>query len=192
MAGSFCLLIQLMSSQEPLLLLEISWIFWSKKDYLVLLTVLLHCFQSLICLVDLYFSRSHLQFSFHQLLKCLVILMIFEFSSHILSIEWARVKTMFSRDLTSDRLLVLIEMIVLMSLLMKVFSSSLSLIIIHFLVWICSLTIGMVIVRKVWSEMRHHSSWIEWLLSFSKLNYRNIKLRTKFESWLLSEYLVRT
>ena len=74
----------------------------------------------------------------------------------------------------------------------KVFSLLLSLTIIHFLVWICSSTIRMVIVSGTWSEVKCHSDWIEWLSSSSNLNYRNIKLRTKFESWLLLEYLVET
>lgn len=146
-----------MSSQEPLLLLEISWIFWSKKDCLVLLTIFLNYFQSLMCLVNLYFLRSYLQFLSYQLLECLVILMTLKFSSHILFIEWVRVRTIFSSNSTSNRLLALIELIVLMILLTKVFSLSLSLTIIHFLVWKCSLMIGMVIIRGVWSDVRCYS-----------------------------------
>ena len=80
-----------------------------------------------------------------------------EISSHILFIEWVRVRTIFSSNSTSNRLLALIELIVLMILLTKVFSLSLSLTIIHFLVWKCSLMIGMVIIRGVWSDVRCYS-----------------------------------
>ena len=192
MAGSFCLLTQFMSSQGSLSLVKISWIFLSKKDYLVFLTIFLNCFQSSILLVNLYFSRYWLQLLSHQLLKYLVILINFKFSFHILSMEWARVRMMFLSKLTFNRLLVSIELINLMSFSMKVFSSSLSLTIVHFLIWICTLMIGMVIVRGAWSDIRHYSSWIEWFLSFSELNWRNIKSRTELNSWLLLEYLVET
>jgi len=181
-----------MSFYGPLLLLEISWIFWLKKNHLVFLTILLNCFQSSTCLVNLYFLRSLLYFSFHQVLKCIVILTIFKFSSYILSIKQTRVRTTFSRDSTSNKSLVSIDLIVLIRLLMKTFSSSLFLTIIHFLVWICSLTIKIVIVSRAWSKMKCYSSWIEWLFSSSDPNCRNIKSRIKFKSWLLSEYLVET
>ena len=122
----------------------------------------------------------------------MVILTIFKFSSYILSIKQTRVRTIFSRDSTSNKSLVSIDLIVLMRLLIKTFSSSLFLTIIHFLVWICSLTIKIVIVSRAWSKMKCYSSWIEWLFSSSDPNCRNIKLRIKFKSWLLSEYLVGT
>ena len=64
--------------------------------------------------------------------------------------------------------------------------------IVHFLVWKYSSIIGIVIVREVWSDVRCHSGWIKWLLNSSDPNQRNIKLMTKFESWLLSEYLIGT
>jgi len=64
-AGSLHFLTQFMSFHSPPFLFEISWIFWSKNNYFVLLTVFLNCFQSSNLLVDLYFSRSLLQFRFH-------------------------------------------------------------------------------------------------------------------------------
>ena len=191
-AGSLYLLTQFISSQGLPLLLDISWIFWLKKDCLEFLTVLLNCFQFSMHLVDLYFSRSYLQFSSYQLLECLVMLMTFEFSFHILSIDWARKRTPFSSDSILDKLLVSIEPKVLMILLIKALSSSLSLTINCFLVWICSLTIGIVIVNEVGSDVSHHFGWIEWLLISFEPNHRNIKSMTKFKSWLLSKYLVGT
>jgi len=158
MVGSFCLLTRFMSFQGLLSLLEISRIFLSKKNYLVFLTVFLNCFQSSILLVDLYFSRCQLQLLSHQLLECLVILTTFKFSFHILFMEWVRVRTGFLSKLTFNRSLILIELIDLMSSSMNIFSSSLSLTIICFLVWICSLTIGMVTVKGAWSDIRCHSS----------------------------------
>ena len=134
MAGNLHLLTQFISSQGLLLLLEISWIFWSKKDYLIFLTVFLNCFQSSIYLVDLYFSSLHLQLLSHQLLECLVILMIFDFSSHIFSIEQVRLRTTFSSNFTLDISLVLTELIVLTRFSIKDLSSLLSLIIVCFLI----------------------------------------------------------
>ena len=155
--GIFCLLTQFMSFKGPLSLLEISRIFSSKKDCLVFLTIFLNCFQLSMLWVNLYFLRYWLQLLSHQLLECLVILMIFKFSSHILFMEQARVSTAFLSKMMFNRSLVLIELIDLMSSLMSIFSSSLSLIIICFLVWIYSSTIGMVTVRGIWSDIRCYS-----------------------------------
>jgi len=129
-AGSLCLLTQFMSSHGPCFLLAISWIFRSKNACLVFLTVFLNCFQSLIYFVTLYFSRSLLQLAFHQLLDCLVILTIFEFSS----IVWASDQIMSSRESIFDKLLVLISLKALINSVIKFFSSLLSLMIVHFLV----------------------------------------------------------
>jgi len=181
-----------MSSHRPCFLLVISWIFRSKNAHLVLLTVFLNCFQSLICFVTLYFSRFLLQLAFNQLLDCLVMLTIFKFFSQISFIVWANNWTISSKESIFDKLLVSISLKALINSVTKFFSSSLSLMIAHFLIWICSSKIGMVIVSGAWSETRHHLGWIEWLSSFSDPNLRNIRLRTEFESWLLLEYLVET
>ena len=71
-------------------------------------------------------------------------------------------------------------------------SSSLSLIIDLFLKLTFFLTIGIVIVRGVWLEVRCYLEWIEWLLSLNKLHQRNIRSMSEFELFALSEYLVRT
>ena len=150
--GSLHFLTQFMSSQDFLFLFNISWIFWSKNECLVLLTVFLNFFQSSSLLVNLYFSRSLLQFKFHQLFKYLVILTIFEFFSHIFSMALANELTIFLSESMSVRLLVLIVLIFLIKFLMKNFSSTLPLMIEHFLLWMCSSTICIVTVRGVWSE----------------------------------------
>ena len=132
-----------------------------KEESFGILDYFLNCFQLSMLLVNLYFSRCQLQLLFYQLLECLMILTTFKFSSHILSIEQARIRTIFSSKSTFNRLLVSIELIDLMSSSMKVFSSSLSLTIICFLVWIYTLIIGIVTVRKAWSDIRYHSGWME-------------------------------
>jgi len=45
-------------------------------------------------------------------------------------------------------------------LLMNLNSSSLFLVIVLLQVMVCSSTIGMIIVRDVWSDVRHYSGWI--------------------------------
>ena len=97
---------------------------------------------------------------------------------------------MFSRESISEILLVLISLMALINSATKIFSFSLSLIILYFLVWICSLKIGIVTISRAWSETRYYLEWMEWLSSSSDPNLRNIRSRTEFESWLLLEYLV--
>ena len=99
-AGSLCFLTQFMSSQDPLFLFDISWIFWLKNKCLVLLTVFLNCFQSSSFLINLYFSRSLLQFKSHQLFECLVTLTIFEFFSHVFSMALTNELTTFSSEVS--------------------------------------------------------------------------------------------
>ena len=180
-----------MSSHDPLFLFEISWIFWSKNDHFILLTIFLNCFQSSNLLVDLYLLRFILQFESYQLFECLVILMIFEFLSHVLLMALAIELITFSSDSTLVKLFESIDLIALIKLLMKDFSSLLSLIIKHFLFWTYSSIIGIVMVSGVWSKNKYQSGWMEWLSSSSDLYFKNIKSMTEFESWLLSEYLVR-
>ena len=96
MAGRLHLLTQLMSSQGPCFLLVISWIFWSKKALFVFLTVFWKVFQSSIFFKDLYFARSLLQLSFHQLFECFIMLTIFEFFIHADSTMSAKLVMTFS------------------------------------------------------------------------------------------------
>jgi len=92
-----------MSSHGPHFLLVIFWILRSKKRCLVHLTVFLNCFQFLICLDNLYFSRSLLQFISHQLFECLVMLTLFKFFSNILSKEQTKEQTMFLKETTLNK-----------------------------------------------------------------------------------------
>ena len=73
-ANSFCFLIQFMKSYSPLFLDIISWILSSKNKYLVFFTIPLKVFQSSVVQENLYLVSLSLHFSFHHLLKCLVIL----------------------------------------------------------------------------------------------------------------------
>ena len=127
----------------------------SKKEYLVVLTIFLNCFQFSILLDTLYFSRFLLYFASHQLFECLVILIIFKFISYIISKDWVKEQTVLLREIVSNRLLVLMSLMAFITFLMKVFSSLLSLTIVCFLVWICSLTIGMVIISGAWSNTNY-------------------------------------
>ena len=83
-ARSLCFLAQFISFYGPQFLLEISWIFKSKKLYFVFLTILLNCLQSSIYLDCLYVLKSLWQFLSHQFFECLVILTTFEYLYHIL------------------------------------------------------------------------------------------------------------
>ena len=185
-ARSLCLLIQFIRSHGPAFLLAISWIFWSN---LVFLIVFLNTFQSFIFFILLYLSRVLLQLVSHQLLKCLVILIVLEWWFQRLLADCAIVWTMFSREFSSCISKVLIVCIEVMNLLMKFFSS-LSLIKTHFLVEKHSSKIGMQIDSVAWSEMSYQSGWISWLLNSSDPCLRNMRSMTEFELCLLSIYLV--
>ena len=104
MAGSLHLLIQLMSSHERCFLFAISWILKSKNDCFVFLIVIQKAFQSSILFDNLYFSRSRLQFSSHQLFECLMILTIFEFFIQLLSTMLANLLTIFLKWGISNKL----------------------------------------------------------------------------------------
>jgi len=54
------------------------------------------------------------------------------------------------------------------------------------------LTMGMVIVRGVWSDVRCQLGYIKWLFNLLDPLQKNIRSMTEFESLTLSEYLVRT
>jgi len=79
-----------------------------------------------------------------------------------------------------------------MKLLIKFFSSLLSLIKTHFLVEKYSSKIGMQINSRAWSEMSHQFGWMWWLSNFSNPYLRNMRSITKFELHSLSMYLVET
>jgi len=132
-AGSFCFLTQFMRSHSPPFLFMISWIFWSKNECFILLTVFLNFFQSSKLLVNLYFLRSLLQFKSYQLFECMVILTIFKFLSYVSSMMLASKLTTFSNNSTLVKLFVSIALISLIKLLMKDFSFSLPLMIDCFL-----------------------------------------------------------
>ena len=146
-----------MSSQGSLTLFNISWIFWSKNKHLVLFTVFLNYFQSTRLLVDLYFSRPLLQLMFYQLFEYLEILIIFEFFSQVLLIALANESTAFSSDSTLVRKEVSIIVMFLIMSLMNTFSSALSLMIEHFLLRIYCFSIGILMVKEVWSKTSLHS-----------------------------------
>ena len=76
--------------------------------------------------------------------------------------------------------------------LINVASSSLFLTIDHLLVLMHFSAIRMVIMRDTWSEDNLQSGWIKWLSNSLEPFQRNIRLITKFESCLLSEYLIGT
>jgi len=103
-AGNFCLLIQFIRAHEPQPLLAISWIFRLKNICFIFLTVFLNCLQSSMHFEDLYFSRSLLQFKFHQLLECLVILIVFEYWAHKLFVVWTMVWIELSSKTISEML----------------------------------------------------------------------------------------
>ena len=156
-AERFLFLIQFISSHGPLDLNKISWIFWSKKECLVFFTVFLNCFQSAKLLIDLWFSRSLLQFISHQLFECLEILTIFEFFSQALSIVVMKELTAFSSNLISVRIEVLIDKMLLIKSLMNTFPSALLLAIVCFLLWICRSLNRVEMVRGAWSNDNLHS-----------------------------------
>ena len=157
MAGNLCLLTQFMSFQEPHFLLTISWILRLKNECFIVLTIFRKLFQSSRLLVSLYLSKSLLQLSFYQLLEYLVILTIFEFFSQAHLTTLVNLLTTLSRLSLSDKLEVWRFLIEDMKSLINDISFSLSLMIDLFLELIYSLLVEMVILREVWSDVRHQS-----------------------------------
>jgi len=176
--GRFLFLIQLISFQGPLALFNISWIFWSKNNCLVYLTVFL---KSAKLLVNLYFSKSLLQLISHQLFKCLEILIILKFLFQALSMVLANKMMTFSRDLVLDSLEVLMNEMSLIKSLMNDFSSLLSLTIECLQLLMCCFLIEIVTVREAWSDNNLHSRWIVWLSSLTDPYLRNMRSMTKFK-----------
>ena len=94
--------------------------------------------------------------------------------------------------LVLDKWVILILLIVYETSLIKFTFSLLFFTIENFDETIFSSTIGIDIVSRAWSEERHQSGWMEWLLSSVKPLHKNIKSMTKFNSSAISKYLVRT
>ena len=85
-ARSLHFLTQLISSHGPHFLLAISWILLSKKEYFVLLTVLLKLHQFSIFWERQYLSSESQHLSFHHTLECFVIFISFKYFCHDSSI----------------------------------------------------------------------------------------------------------
>ena len=97
-----------------------------------------------------------------------------------------------SKLVISDKLDVLRFLMDVVTSLMKATSSLLSLMIEYLVELMLFLTMGMVIVRGVWSDVRCQLGYIKWLFNLLDPLQKNIRSMTKFESLTLSEYLVRT
>jgi len=97
-----------------------------------------------------------------------------------------------SKLVISDKLDVLRFLIDVVTSLMKATSSLLSLMIEYLVELMLFLTMGMVIVRGVWSDVRCQLGYIKWLFNLLDPLQKNIRSMTEFESLTLSEYLVRT
>ena len=130
--------------------------------------------------------------AFHQLLEWTVMLTIFEFFVHVFWMVLANLLIILSRHKMLTISLISMFLRASERSLMNAHSSSLSLTMVCFLVLMCFLTIGMTIVKGAWSDMSLHLEWIEWLSISLDPQCKNIRSMTKLESWMLSEYLVRT
>jgi len=129
-AGSLCFLIQFIKSHNLLFFDMIFWILLSKKDHFVLLTILLNFFQSRLELDILYTIKSLLYSSFYYALEYLVILTYLEYLFQRLSkIDTNSCTTLLSDSLTSLTVMLMLP-ISFLSLLIKISSSSLFLIIV--------------------------------------------------------------
>jgi len=75
---------------------------------------------------------------------------------------------------------------------MNLSSSLLFLIIVCHLSRTNSLIMEMLTVNRAWSNKYWNSRWMVWLSIFKEFSHRNIRLITKFASFVLSKYLVGT
>ena len=153
--GNLYLLTQFISSQGPWLLLATSWILMSKNNLLVDLTILLNSFQSSRFLDSLYLLREWLQSSFHNFLECFVILTFLAFVFQAWSIFDTSKLTTCSKDSWFNRVEVSRDLKMAMTSLTNVSSSSLFFSSENLDDWTNSSLIGIVIVRGVWSKVRH-------------------------------------
>jgi len=135
-----------MSSQGPWLFDAISWILSLKNKCFVFLIVYLNAFQFFNCLNILYFTSLVWQLSFYYALKCLVILIHFEYLNQITSDLFANSWTVSSSKtlLLSCSVLIFLIASIRMNL-----SSSLFLIIICHLSGTNSLIMEMLTVNRV-------------------------------------------
>ena len=134
-------------------LLAISLILVSKKLHFILLTIPLNFFQSFNHFDCLYILRSLWQLLFHQALEYFVMLTFLECLCHILSTLIASELIIFSSILLSRIESVLRFLIKFVNSSIKWSSSSLFLVRDCFVIWICSLTINMLMVIGVWSDV---------------------------------------
>lgn len=135
MAGSLCFLTQFMRFHECLFLDVISWIFSSKNDFLVLLTIPLNFLEFEIDL-DVQYELNSLPYSsFHQALEHLVILTYLEYFFQRFSIINANSYIILSSDLLLCISEVSMLLTLFLSLLTNSFSSSLFLIMAYYLSW---------------------------------------------------------
>ena len=134
-------------------------------------------------MVDQYIFSLVLHSLFHYTLENL-----YQIESEIFVYSW-----MISlRDSLLDISQVLIFPMVFISSMINFSSSLLFLIIVHHLSWINSSLINMLIVKGAWFERLWDSGKMKWLLISTELDYRNIRLITKFESLGLLVYSVET
>ena len=181
-----------MSSQGLQLLLAIFWILVSKNVLLVDLTIYLNDFQSSRVLDSLYLLKDWLQSSFHHFLECLVMLMFLALENQAYSSPDASELTVCSSDSRFVINKVLRDLNMEMTSLTNFSSSLLFLSIVSLKDWMNSSVMEMVIVRSAWSDVSCQSGWIMWLLSSLDPLHRNIRLMTKLNSPVISEYLVGT
>jgi len=147
----------------------IFWILLSKKDHFILLTILLNFFQSRLDLDVLYTIKSLLYSSFYYTLKYLVILTHLEYLFQRLSKIDVNSCTTLSSDLLSEMSVMLMLPISFLSLLIKLSSSLLFLMIVQCLSWMNSLLIMISTIKRAWSNRLHRLGKIEWLLNSSEL-----------------------
>jgi len=100
--------------------------------------------------------------------------------------------TTLSSDLLLEISVILRLPTLFLSLLMKLFSSLLFLIMVHYLSWMNSLLMIISTVREAWLEEPHKLDRIIYVSNSSELTQRNIKSITKLYSLELSAYLVGT
>ena len=149
-AGSLHFLTQFINSYGPHFLFAILFILLSKKVYLEFFTIFLKFFQFSRLYVCWYLFSVLWQFSFHQVLKCLVILTIFEYLNYMSSILIERFQTISFKNSESQMDVVFKFLIIWIR--SNWFSLSLSLIRDWCLVKICSSLIVISTVIGAWSD----------------------------------------
>ena len=139
-----------------------------------------------------YDARSWLHLLFHQLLECLVILTGFEY----LNQAWSTMSVNFKTTSSNSSIFEIVEASIyekdVAISLTKLASSLLFLAIVCLLFSTCSSTMGIVTVKRAWSDEQHQSGWIQWVFISEELLPKNIKSITEFDSLGLSKYLVGT